>query len=328
MNEGSEIRGIIAPSCGAPERLRIEKRRQALFQQTIPKSRGVASNRCGHVILGTHIYPAKGEAAERQSRALDTWRSLPDCQLVNLQFTRNWPILELDGFATSITLKQDSNQLCRCAGVRKPSVKEMLCRLAETADAADATYFGLVNADILLDPGIVPMVKASGKTAVMFSRREVDPDGPKEVLTWGVDAVFFRCDWWKAHQRRFRAYILGEAFWDVVVTSIALSHGDGQLVNDGLCLQHVRHPIMWEGSPFAYHNHYLSRLDSPYFTCWLNYHNALQAARRTGASREEEYALQEEYFKRRQPPDHGLYHWARCAWFSMRYHRQKWCGTW
>jgi hypothetical protein len=279
------------------------------------------------IVLGTNVYEAQGEVGEREERALETWHHLPNCRLVNLQFAQHGSNLNRDGFTTRAVLQLDSNQVCRRAGVRKPVVKEMLTALAQEAESVGVAYFGLVNADILLSPEIISAVETSGKTAMLFSRREVDPDGIKEICTYGIDAVFFRTDWWAQHRHRFRNYVLGEPCWDVVTTSIALFHGDGLLVNDSFLVQHVRHPIIWHDSPFAYHNWYLSALDSFYFSNWADYHGALAEMRSHGTTRAKELELQQKFFKRRWSWGQSLYHLGRCVRAQVRYQVKKWGGV-
>ena len=91
------------------------------------------------IVLGTHVYPARGDAAGRMQRALDSWTSLPDVRLVNLQFAGDPAPPSYPGFETAGVLRHDSRSVAGVDGPRKPIVREMLDCLVARAEAAGAS---------------------------------------------------------------------------------------------------------------------------------------------------------------------------------------------
>jgi hypothetical protein len=184
----------------------------------------------------------------------------------------------------------------------------------------ETPWIGYSNADIQILPKAWSLLQSLNDHEVMLvSRAECDGGQPAEMMTYGVDTLFFRTAWWLAQRHRFRDYLIGEGCWDVVYTSLALRHGRGQLWNQEPLVLHERHAPTWHDSPFAVYNWHLATLDNPAFSRWCDYHQALLEARQQGASAEEETRLQILYFQRRLSCGAMLYHAGRCCRSKMRY---------
>jgi hypothetical protein len=250
------------------------------------------------LLLGVNAFPAGGDAARRQSAALDTWRRLDGVRLANL----GWPgdVLEVDGFATHPVLRQDSRTASGRPGPRKPIVSEAFDRLAGIAAAEGCRWFGYANSDIAWSQAAVDAVVRGGRQAYAFSRGDVDPRTGEvvEMVTAGIDAFVVEVAWWNANRTRFRAYIGGEPIWDNVYTAVLLAHGDGVLLNREPLILHERHAAGdWRRSPFADYLAYLAALDSLYFSRWAHYHHRVVELRARGAPAEEEAVLQDDAFR-------------------------------
>ena len=250
------------------------------------------------MILGTHIYPAAGAAAERMQRALDGWAALPDVRLVNLQFADDPSPAVHRQFETRAVLHQDSRSVTGADGPRKPIVSELLDRLVEAAVESGASFAGFSNADILVSPAAIARVATGSHDAVVFSRMDIDAatGAPLGEFFSGQDTVFVRPAAYRAVRRRLRPYVVGEMPWDVIYTSILLTHVRTALVNRGDDCRHVFHETIWVDSPFAPHAWRLARLDWMYFARWYRYYNPAKALREAGGSAAEEDALRERVF--------------------------------
>lgn len=276
------------------------------------------------LLLGVNAFPASGDAARRQSSALETWRRLDGVRLANL----GWPgdVLEVDGFATHPVLRHDSRTVTGRPGPRKPIVGEAFDRLAEIAAAEGCRWFAYANSDIAWTQGAVDAVVRGGRQVYAFSRGDVHPETGRvmEMVAAGVDAFVVDVAWWGANRRRFRPYIGGEPIWDNVYTAILLRHGDGVLLNREPLVRHERHPAgEWTRSPFAPYLGYLAALDSLYFTRWAVYHDRLLEMRARGASLDEEEALQRDVFRGRISPAARLKHVGRALRARVRWMAQR-----
>ena len=252
------------------------------------------------VVLGVNAFAARGEAADRQARALAAWPAPPGVHRVNLQWADD--VHEAEGFQTLAVLAGDARRAAGVRGRRLPLMRECMDRLAEHARAVGAHAFAYANSDVALTPAAVELMRAGGHDGWAFSRMDVDPATGREleVVTAGVDAVGARVEWWEAHRHRFRAYPGGEPVWDNVYAALLLAHGDSLLLNRGAWVLHERHaPGEWRASPYARYIQYLAALDRPYFSLWAEYHAALAALRSRGAGEDEELRLQRETFCRR-----------------------------
>jgi len=250
------------------------------------------------IVLGTHIYPARGDAAERMRRALDAWTTLDDVRLINLQFADRTPLVEHPAFETHAVLVEDSRTVSGADGPRKPILRELLDRLVAIAAESGAAYAGFSNADIIVSPAAIARVAGGGREAVVFSRMGIDAatGAPRGEFVSGQDTLFVRPAAYERLRPRLRSYIVGEMPWDVIYTSILLTHADTELVNRGDDCRHVDHDTIWVDSPFAQHGWRLSHMDWTYFARWYRYYYPALQLRERGGSAAEEDALRAAVF--------------------------------
>lgn len=268
------------------------------------------------MILGTHIYPTTGAAADRMRCALDGWASLSGVRLINLQFADDPSPVGHPAFETRAVLRQDSRSVTGASGPRKPIVRELLDHLVDAATEGGLPYAGFSNADILISPRAIARVGESGCDAVVFSRMDVDAatGAPLGEFFSGQDTLFVRPDAYRDVRRRLRAYVIGEMPWDVVYTSILLTHLRTSLVNRGDDCRHVFHDTIWVDSPFANHAWRLAHQDWTYCARWYRYYYAAKALRTEGAPPAAEDALRDSVFGPLSAIEH-----ARHAYRSLRY---------
>ena len=250
------------------------------------------------MILGTHIYPASGAAAERMQRALDAWARLPDVRLINLQFADERAPSEHPAFETRAVLRLDSRLVTGTSGPRKPIVRELLDHLVDAAVESGAAYAGFSNADILISAAAISRVASGAHDAVVFSRMDIDAvtGAPLGEFFSGQDTLFITPAAYRAIRPRLRAYVVGEMPWDVIYTSILLTHLRTDLANRGDECRHVFHETIWVDSPFAAHAWRLAHQDWIYFARWYRYYNPAKALRDAGGSADEEAALRDRVF--------------------------------
>jgi hypothetical protein len=250
------------------------------------------------VILGTHIYPAAGAAADRMRRALDGWAALPGVRLINLQFIDDPSPASHPAFETRRVLRHDSLSVTGARGPRKPIVRELLDHLVDAAMEAGDDFAGFSNADIIVSPAAIARVAGSGGDAVIFSRMDVaEANGaPLGEFFSGQDTVFVRPDAYRRVRPRLRPYVVGEMPWDVVYTSILLTHLKTSLVNRGDDCRHVFHETIWVDSPFAKHAWRLAHQDWTYFARWYRYYNPAKALREAGGTSGQEEAIRARVF--------------------------------
>src|SRR5260370_37371384 len=148
------------------------------------------------IVLGTHIYPSSGAAAERMRRALDGWAALRGVRLINLQFAGDPAPAAHPAFETRDVLRDDSRSVTGVEGPRKPIVRELLDHVVEAADESAVAYAGFSNADILISPAAIARVAAGTHDAVVFSRMDVDgvTGAPLGEFFSGQDTLFVRPD--------------------------------------------------------------------------------------------------------------------------------------
>lgn len=250
------------------------------------------------MILGTHIYPASGAAADRMRRALDGWAALPGVRLINLQFAGDPSPAAHPAFETRAILRHDSRTVTGASGPRKPIVRELLDHLVDAAVESHAAFAGFSNADILMSQAAISRVAAGAHDAVVFSRMDIDGDtgAPLGEFLSGQDALFIRPAAYRAIRPRLREYVVGEMPWDVIYTSILLTHARTQLVNRGDDCRHVFHETIWVDSPFAPHAWRLAHQDWTYYARWYRYYYGAKALRERGAPGGEEDALRDSVF--------------------------------
>lgn len=273
----------------------------------------------GGLVLGTHIYPATGAAADRMRRALDAWVDLPGVRLINLQFADD-PGQTHPGFDTRAVLRKDSRAVTGRNGPRKPTMREMLDRLVEIAEATNATYAGFSNADILLSPRAIARVTHGRRDAVIFSRMDIDPltEQPLGEFFSGQDTLFIRPAAYRAVRSRLRHYVVGEMPWDVIYTSVLLSHCDAELVNRGDDCRHIVHETIWTTSPFAPYAWRLAHMDWTYYARWYRYYNAARELREAGRPAAEEDALRDRVFAPLTAAERGLNIYRRLRFGGLR----------
>jgi hypothetical protein len=249
------------------------------------------------VVLGTHIYPARGDAEARMRRALDAWTTLP-VRLVNLQFAGESSPIEHPSFETRAVLREDSRSITGLQGPRKPTMRALLDGVVDAAEQAGCAYAGFSNADIIVTPPAIDRVVNGGKDAVIFSRMGIDPltGAPAGEFLSGQDTLFIRPAVYRALRHRLRPYVVGEMPWDVIYTSILLTHCRAQLVNRGDDCRHVDHDAIWVDSPYAPHAWRLAKMDWTYFARWYRYYYPAKAMRERGAPAADEEALKRSVF--------------------------------
>jgi hypothetical protein len=250
------------------------------------------------IVLGPHIYPAGGDAAAPLRRAPAAWTSLPDVTLVNLQFADDASASVHPAFETARVLRQDSRTVARVDGPRKPIVREMLDRLVERAEAAGASYAGFSNADIIVSPAAMARGAAGRHDAVIFSRMGVDAatGSPLGEFVSGQDTLFIRPAAYRRVRAHLRPYIVGEMPWDVIYTSVLLTHLRAELVNRGDECRHVDHDTIWVDSPFAAYGWRLAYMDWTYFARWYRYYYGVLEIRARGGTLAEEEAWRDGVF--------------------------------
>jgi hypothetical protein len=250
------------------------------------------------VILGTHIYPASGGAAGRMQRALDTWTTLPGVRLINLQFADDPSPAVHPAFETRAILRHDSRSVTGVSGPRKPIVRELLDHLVDAAVKSGDAYAGFSNADILISASAISRVASGAHDAVVFSRMDVDgaTGAPLGEFLSGQDTLFITPEAYRTIRPRLGPYVVGEMPWDVIYTSILLTHARTRLINRGDDCRHVFHETIWVDSPFAAHAWRLAHRDWTYFARWYRYYNPAKALREAGGSMEEEDALRARVF--------------------------------
>lgn len=268
------------------------------------------------MILGTHIYPATGAAAERMRHALDGWTSLSGVRLINLQFADDPSPVAYPGFETRTVLRQDSRLVTGASGPRKPIVRELLDHLVDAGVHFGAPYVGFSNADILISQQAISRVREGSDDAVVFSRMDIDAatGTPLGEFFSGQDTLFVRPEAYRGIRHRLRAYVVGEMPWDIVYTSILLTHARTSLVNRGDDCRHVFHETIWADSPFANHAWRLAHQDWTYCARWYRYYYGAKALREDSAPAAKEDALRDSVFVPLSTAERALH-----AYRSLRY---------
>jgi hypothetical protein len=259
-------------------------------------------------VLGTHVYPAHGAALDRMRRALDSWATLAGVRLVNLQFADDPAPSTHPRFLTRAVLRHDSCGVAGVPGPRKPIIREMIDHLAAEADAANCAYAGFSNADIIVSQAAIDRVAAGARDAVVFSRMDVDAvtAAPLGEFMSGQDTVFVRPAAYRALRPKLRPYIVGEMPWDVIYTSVLLTHCDAELVNRGDDCRHAAHDTIWVDSPFAPYAWRLAHMDWTYLQRWYGYYSGAKALREAGRPPQEEDALRDAVFRPLTIAERGL----------------------
>jgi hypothetical protein len=282
-------------------------------------------NRAVTVVLGSNFYTGDADAMRRQQAAVEAVTSLSGATPINLQWRpesgSGHDVCERREMETLAVLKYDARSVTGLAIRRKPIMPEIFDALAAAASARGCRYFAFYNADILVSQAAVDAIANGGRQAYGLSRMDFEAGTRRDagVMLNGIDMFAFDVEWWRAERRRFRAYILGEWFYDPVFASLMLRYGDGVILNRRGEIRHETHEHHPPAGPAAEYNGYLAALDAPEFSLWAGYRARLDDLRARGASDEEERALQREAFSRPMRIGAALYHAGRCARAFVRY---------
>jgi hypothetical protein len=274
------------------------------------------------VLVGTQFYTANADAARRQARCAASLLALRDVDVANVQWRDD--VYEYPGIETLATLDRDAAAVAGAPGRRKPIVVDLCDALAAAAAARGRRYFALVNGDIIVTQAAIDRIAGSAYQTYAFSRRDLDPQSGRDadIVVFGIDGFAFDVDWWRAHRRRFRAYIFGEPCFDNVFAAIMMAHGRGTIENRRGEIRHERHPSQ-AGGAFARFNYYLAALDAPHFRMWAHYVAALQQMRERGASDADEQAMLERTFVWKPSRLAAIWHAGRSARAHWRYARDR-----
>jgi hypothetical protein len=274
------------------------------------------------LLLGTHFYPGSAEELRRQGHAMDALSTLDDVQVVDLQWEDQPP--KRAWMRTVPTLRHTSTGITGCDGRVKPLLPDMFDALAASAIACGSRYFVFFNADIIVTPAAVALIRQGGRDVYAFARMNCDANGRDlGMYIKGLDAFAFDVAWWHRHRGRFRPFVVGERSWDNVYGAIVMCHANAVLLNREPVMRHEVHPIAWGSGPFDAYNRLLTALDFPYFQLWETYYHRLADARALGASEAEEQAIAREIFVWRPTFADTLRQTARRVNAHVRYRRDR-----
>jgi hypothetical protein len=273
------------------------------------------------LVLGTQFYAGDAEALRRQQGALDALLLLRDVTPLNVQWVDD--VYERRELETVAVLRQDSRTITGLAVRRKPIMPELFDALADAASSRGSRYFGFFNADILISQAAVDAVEREGKETYAFSRMDYDRATGRDLglMPDGLDVFVLTVEWWHRHRHRFRAYILGEWFYDPVFGAILMCHGDGLILNREGEIRHEAHPALPPSGVMSHYNGYLAALDSRYFSLWARYRHLLGAARSHDATESDERALQRDTFVWRPSLSASVWQAGRSLRATLRYRR-------
>ena len=212
------------------------------------------------IVLGTHIYPAKGDAEARMRRALDAWADLPGVRLVNLQFADDPAPVTHQAFETRAALREDSRTVTGVQGPRKPTMRELSDRLGKGAEAKNCAAAGFSNAaiaarrdrarrrgrDAVISRGW-GSIRRRGAAGEFLSGQDTCSSGrcvPRAAAAPSTSSA--KCLGRDLHQRPADAL-------------------HAELVNRGDDCRHVDHETIWVDSPFARTPRGLAHMDWTYF---------------------------------------------------------------
>jgi hypothetical protein len=279
------------------------------------------------LLIGTHTYPGAPAAMRRQQAAIEALVALRGAECVNVQFAQQpHDVAEL---RTLPLLKHSSNSVSGRRGPSKAIVSEIFDVLAAEASAKAIAYIGFTNSDIIFTQQAVDWILEGGREAYMFSREDFDAEAhaPPQMIVAGVDVLAVSTVWWLANRHRFRRYIVGEACWDNVYTSIVMCHADARIENRNPLVRHERHPMGPLPSPyFGQYVRMLAAFDAGYFSLWYRYWDGLSRLRAAGgATPEQEAGLARDVFVWNPGPRARAVQWGRdikaivrYAWWKLR----------
>lgn len=278
----------------------------------------------GSLLIGTHTYPAVGDAARRQAAAIATLGGLARAGALDVQFRREPH--RIDGLPSIDALSLDSCLITGRDGPRRAIVRELLDVLAREAAARGCAYFCFANADILWSQAAVDWILSSGREACVFSRQDVDPatGAGAGIELAGLDVFAFATGVWPRIRRRYRDYLVGQMTWDNVYAAVTMCHADAVIENRLGLVRHERHATdAAPAPPYAAYTRLLAALDARYFHLWCTYWGRVKALREQGAPEEAERALATETFAWPPPPLDRLREALRGARARWRYARAR-----
>jgi hypothetical protein len=272
------------------------------------------------LLIGTHTYAARGDAARRQSACIESLQALTCARIVNVQFAREPHYV--DGIDTLPVLRNTSNSLTGRPGPTKPDVSEIFAALSSEAAACGISLFCFTNADIIFTQDAVDWMLATPKDVFVFSRENFDgaTGAAQGMELSGTDVFAMTTRWWGAHAHRFRRYLLGEGGFDNVYTAIMLGHADGAIENRRPLVRHEMHAAGPRPSPyFGEYVRLLCALDALYFRRWCVYWDGIVRMRERGAREAEEASWAREAFTGERTRREALIQRARNAKARVRY---------
>jgi len=132
---------------------------------------------------------------------------------------------------------------------RMPYIKEIL----DYTSNMPCDIFGYINSDILLDRDFFKTFNKNSDAYVFYKKdiEEIDATnflaGKIKIVSEkpdGVDAFFFRKQWWNKHKGYFpKGLILGETEWDTVYNSIIQKISNNYVLKRAL--HHIAHDRIW-----------------------------------------------------------------------------------
>jgi hypothetical protein len=146
------------------------------------------------------------------------------------------------------TLSRDSQQEIG-NNRRMPYIKEILERITSN----DFDVMGYMNSDVLLYKTFFDLFGPKWDAYVCY-KKDIKPVTVDDFLVQkfrvvdkyphGVDAVFFKTEWWRQKRDLFsKELIVGESEWDTVYNSIIQGCGAKYFI--GRVLHHVVHDRIW-----------------------------------------------------------------------------------
>ncbi|HXG56707.1 MAG TPA: hypothetical protein VNJ03_15120 [Vicinamibacterales bacterium] len=277
-------------------------------------------NASSRILIGTHTFAARHDAARRQATAAASLAALTRADIVNVQFTT--APHALPDIETLAVLQLTSNAVSGRTGPVKPVMSEILDALAFEARRRSLPYFCFTNGDIIFSQRAVDWMLDARLDAYVFSREDVDATTGAAIgmQLAGTDVVAFSAAWWPGQRHRFRAYIAGEGGWDNVYTAVTLTHSNAVIENREGLVRHEAHPPGPMPSPhFGAYTNYLAARDAWYFDRWCKYWDGLVRMRGEGATVERERAFAREIFAWPPPPRQRAIQIARNLKAVVRY---------
>jgi hypothetical protein len=263
----------------------------------------------------------------RQQEAIAALAALRGAECVNVQFAQQPH--DVPELRTLPLLRHSSNSVSGRRGPSKAIVSEIFDVLAAEASANSFAYICFTNSDIIFTQQAVDWMLEGRREAYVLSREDFDAEtrAPLQMVIAGVDVLAVSTVWWLANRHRFRRYIVGEACWDNVYTSIVMCHADARIENRNPLVRHERHPMGPMPSPyFGEYVRMLTAFDAGYFSLWYRYWDGLGRLRATdGATAEQEAALARDVFVWKPGPRARVVQWGRdvkaivrYAWWKLR----------